>query len=136
MNKEQLTEAIIAIDPDAEVADKTHADLVEMLASLQPATPPPAPGVDADDSAADANPDDGAVDALRAKADAAVSRADKAAAALDDERSKYPYQVAAGQGITSLRGILADGDPVSARDFKDGEVTLKYFLDLGCIVKN
>lgn len=131
MNKEQLTEAIIAIKPDAEIADKTHAELVEVLASLQP---PPVP--EANPDAPEANPDGAAADALRAKADAAVARADKAETDEAEERSKYPYQVAKGQGITSLRGILSDGAPVSAKDFKDGETTLKYFIDLGCIVKN
>lgn len=119
MNKDQLTEAIIAIKPDADVADKTNAQLEELLASLQP-TPPPAP---------EANPGGSAVDAAEAKTNAQAAKAETV-------KVKSAYVIADGRSCTSKRGILAEGDPVSADDFVNGKDDFDRLIEDACIVKN
>ena len=119
MNKEQLTEAIVAIAPDTEVADKSNAELEALLASLQPASPPPPA------------PQDAAADAAAAKIKAQATKA--AAGAV---KSKSRHVIAPGQSVTSKRGILAEGEDVSVDDFVGGKVDFERLAGDGCIVRN
>lgn len=117
MNKAQLTEAIVALKADADVTDKTSAELEELLASLQP---PPAP---------QGNPEGSAVDAVQVKEKAQAAKAETV-------KVKSAYVIASGRSCTSKRGILAEGDGVKADDFVNGKTDFDRLMEDGCIVKN
>ena len=45
------------------------------------------------------------------------------------------YVVAKGKSVTGIRGQLNSGEPVSAREFKDGQKTLDFYIDQKAVVK-
>ena len=45
------------------------------------------------------------------------------------------YKVAEGKAITSMRGVLGEGEPVQASDFPGGEDSLKALVKSGSVVK-
>lgn len=120
MNKEKLTEAIVALDPDAEVAEKTNAELETLLASLTPPPAPPAP---------EGNPEGSAVDAAQAREKAQAVKAETV-------RVKSVHVIASGRSCTSKRGILAEGEAVRADDFVNGKVDFDRLIEDVCIVEN
>lgn len=54
----------------------------------------------------------------------------------EEAEEKAPYTVAMGKGVTTKRGILGDGDEVTAKDFEGGMDTLKDLVKKGVIDKN
>ncbi len=54
----------------------------------------------------------------------------------DVDESLPPFSVAAGKSILTKRGILADGDEITADDLPMGDKTVKHFVKTGHIVKN
>lgn len=52
-----------------------------------------------------------------------------------DAPPKYPYSVARGGAITSLRGILAPGEEVRAEDFSGGAQTLAHLVSVGLVLE-
>jgi len=84
---------------------------------------------EADKAAADkAEADKAEADKAAAdKAAADKAAADKAAAVEE----KPPFYVEQGKSLTTKRGILADGDAITAADLAGGEAALKAFVKSG-----
>ncbi len=61
----------------------------------------------------------------------------KAKAKVAEKKAKaFPYCIASGKAITSLRGILSDGDEVCANYVPGGQDTIDKLVESGHIVKS
>lgn len=117
-NKE-LADDIHAIQPDIDVTGMNNKDLAALLKDLRAAqefsTPSPldlsAPkGVDLDDSDPDSEDSD-----------------------EDHIRPALNYVVVDGRSITSRRGMINGGKPISADDLSGGEEALKVLIAKGFV---
>jgi hypothetical protein len=45
------------------------------------------------------------------------------------------YVVAKGKSVTGIRGQLDAGEPVSAREFKNGQKTLDFYIEQKAVVE-
>ena len=100
MLKDEVIEAILEIAPDAEIGDKTKAELETMLDGLQALQPAPA---DDSDSSDEPTP--------------AADSSDEPTPAAD---SSGTYTVCDGCAITTKRGVLTAGDTLTADDLAGG----------------
>lgn len=111
-NKELIT-AILSVKPDAVTEGLNNAQLSEMLKTAK--------------AEADA----------KALANAATTQIDQD---LKDKAAKVSdpdtvFKVNAGKSITSKRGILCEGELISAADLSGGEEAFTVLLDKGYITE-
>lgn len=121
-----IGEAALAAGKDAPVTEGlTKPELEAVLVGLQPDAP-------------EAKAPEHTEAMVAARRKAARDQADKeaAAAAPPPPARPAPYSVATGKAITSLRGIRADGDGVTEKDFPGGKDTLDRLVKSGHVVKS
>lgn len=73
----------------------------------------------------------GAEDAANAKSEAAAAKAKEA-----EDAKKPDFYVKEGKSVTSKRGIRADGDEVTAKDFEGGKDVLDSLIKRGIVIKS
>lgn len=126
-NKELLDE-ITALDPSAKVDGLNNGQLASLLDELKAKAPP----VGDEDAKRLAEADKKAKEQAAAQVEA--NRLQEAAdAAAKDGTAKHV--VAAGMSITCKRGIVSEGEPVSAADFHSGNSDFDSLFERGAIVK-
>ena len=120
----RLKKSILELDENADFEGKDVEALTAMLEELKP------------DSVTTDDPTAAPAEAAKAKEDATNARQEKE---IEDAKKKAdslpPYRVAEGKSITSLKGILADGDEVKAKYLPEGDKTLQSLVKRGFVVK-
>ena len=107
---------------------KNNADLIAILKELKTPTPP-APAKDDDD------PDAEAAAAAKAEAAAAAKAEADALDKVEAPVKRPPFYIKDGKAITTKRGILADGDEITAKDLAGGKDAINKFIKTGHIGK-
>lgn len=75
-------------------------------------------------------------EAARAAADvAAANKAREEAAAAKAAGTNTGYKVAQGLSISTLRGVVDEGEPISPRDFANGQKDVDDLLSRKALVK-
>ncbi len=65
-----------------------------------------------------------------------LANADKPEVPKVKPAKKAPYVIAPGKAVTSLRGVLGEGDSCEADNFAGGEDTLRNLVKNGFVIKN
>jgi hypothetical protein len=154
-SNKDLTDAILKLDPKAEVDGLNNLRLENLLAGLEstaPAAPSDPvvsvssePARDFEAEAAKTASDAEAKRSAKLKADSeaeAKKQAEANAAAEAAVKGNSTHRVADGKAITCLRGVVSSEDAqdmgggrVSARDFGQKEVDLDRLVAAGVLVK-
>ena len=63
------------------------------------------------------------------------TEATPAAPAAEEPPAAPAYRIATGKALTTMRGILSDGDPITARDVIGGQATIARCVESGHITE-
>jgi hypothetical protein len=150
-SNKDLTDAILKLDPKADVDGLNNLKLESLLSALKapaPASDPvvspssePAPSVDHAAEAARTSDDAEAKRQAKLKAESEAEAKKQAAANAAEEAVRSggaTHKVAEGRSVMCLRGVVPDftgDDRVSAKDFGQGKADLDRLAADGVLVK-